>query len=332
MRRGFIAAGCWTVDHIKLIDNWPEEEGVAEIVGTDKQGGGSAHNLGIDIRKLDPSMPVAAIGLLGQDADGDYLENLALQQGVDIQQLHRSDQAQTSYTDVLSVQSSGTRTFFHYPGTNNWLTPDHFSFKQSQAKILHLGLLGLHQQLDQQWNAHANGWVAVLQEAKRCGLKTNIEMVSIGSARNREICIPCLPYLDSLIVNDQEMGSLAGMQTNDGRHVDVGACEAAAKKVLTRGEMELVVVHYPQGAICVTRDKQVLRSQSVQMDTQNIVGSVGAGDAFAAGMLYAMHEDWNLSDALELAHAAAAVSLLSATSVGAMKNVQACLDYARQLG
>jgi len=41
------------------------------------QGGGSAHNLGMDIRKLDSAMPVAAIGLLGQDTDGDYLHNLA---------------------------------------------------------------------------------------------------------------------------------------------------------------------------------------------------------------------------------------------------------------
>ena len=64
-RRGFICGGSWAVDRIKLVDQWPDQETLALITATDQQGGGSAHNFGVDIRKLDPTMPVDAIGLLG---------------------------------------------------------------------------------------------------------------------------------------------------------------------------------------------------------------------------------------------------------------------------
>ena len=74
LRRGFICAGCWTLDRVKLIDAWPEEESLAMIDEIDRQGGGSAHNVGIGLKRIDASMPVEGIGLLGHDADGDFLD------------------------------------------------------------------------------------------------------------------------------------------------------------------------------------------------------------------------------------------------------------------
>ena len=72
-RRGFICAGCWTLDRVKLIDTWPQEESLAMIGEIDRQGGGSAHNVGIGLKRIDAALPVESIGLLGTDADGDFL-------------------------------------------------------------------------------------------------------------------------------------------------------------------------------------------------------------------------------------------------------------------
>ena len=68
--------------------------------------------------------------------------------------------------------------------------------------------------------------------------------------------------------------------------------------------------------------------KSVAVEPKNIVGSVGAGDAFAAGMLYALHENWPLQNALQLAHATAAASLRSATTVEAVETVEKNLTMA----
>ncbi len=327
-RRGFVCCGSWAVDRIKLIDRWPEQEKLAQISGNDKQGGGSAHNLGVDIRKLDSTMPVDAIGLLGDDSDGDFLLKQAGAIGIDTTQLHRTDGAATSYTDVMSVTTTGRRTFFHHVGTNDLLTPDHFDFSATNCRVLHLGLLGLHRCLDNPWKEDANGWVTILKKAKSAGLDTNVELVTIEGERVRQACLPCLAYLDTLIVNDHEIGGLAAIPTVRDGQTDRIRCREAAQAVLEEGNMRLVAVHFPEGAICVAADGQVFESKSVPVPPEGIGSTVGAGDAFAAGMLYALHEGWPIRNALELAHAVAASSLRSQTAVGSVVDVDSCLEMA----
>lgn len=317
-RRGFVCAGCWTADRIKHIDAWPAEETLAMILGIDCHGGGSAHNFGHDIRRLDPGMPVEAIGLLGQDPDGDFLFNAALAAGMDVAGLRRHDTLQTSFTDVMTVRGVGRRTFFHHTGTNDALSPVEFNFSTSRARVLHLGLLGLHATLDSSWDDEANGWVAVLKAARSRGLKTNIELVSIDPVRQREIALPCLPYLDTLIVNDHEIGSLAGIETIIAARTDAAACERAARDVLALGSMEIVVVHWPAGAVAVTSDGLAVQCAARMVASSDVRGTVGAGDAFAAGVQLVLHDEGSIEDALALGHAAAAASLLAPDAVSAV--------------
>ncbi|MFW2332983.1 carbohydrate kinase family protein [Ilumatobacter sp.] len=325
-RRGFVSGGSWVLDHIKLVDHWPIEETLAQIIGTDQQGGGSGHNFGVDITKLDPTMPVEAIGLLGSDADGDFLAERAREAGIDTRQLRRTDAAATSYTDVVSDTTTGRRTFFHHVGTSDLLTPDDFDFSQTGCRVLHLGLLGLHGILDHPWRDDPNGWVTILKKARSAGLETNIELVSIDADRIRRTCRPCLAHLDTLIVNDHEIGALADLPTVRDGTTDVALVREAAESILAAGAMRLVVVHHPDGAICASRDGQIVERPSVPVPPERIGSTVGAGDAFAAGMLYALHEAWPIAHALELAHATAAASLRSPTTVGSVEDVDTCLE------
>lgn len=331
MKRGFICAGCWTTDRIKIVDRWPAEEELSRITGHDQQGGGSAHNVGIDIRKLDSTMPVSTVGMLGDDADGNYLFNQAKAHQIDTRQLHRTQQKATSYTDVITVSNTGKRTFFHHTGANDLLVPSHFDFSHSSAKILHLGLLSVHAGMDATADNEDNGWSTVLRKAQAQSILTSIEMVSIDQARNRELVKPCLPYIDYLIVNDHEIGAIADIHTLNKGETDVELCIKAAYQVLELGTMMSVTVHFPSGAICVTRDGKLHTAPAFSVPQRYIKGSVGAGDAFVAGFLYAMHENWPVEKALSLAHAVAAVSLGSATTVGSVKTVQRCQKIAHAL-
>jgi sugar/nucleoside kinase (ribokinase family) len=91
-------------------------------------------------------------------------------------------------------------------------------------------------------------------------------------------------------------------------------------------------VHFPSGAIAVTRDGTVTRRPSVRVPQSAIVGANGAGDAFAAGRLYGLHEDWSLERCLALAHASAATSLRGASTTGTVERWQACLQLAEGWG
>lgn len=197
-RHGIIAACSFTVDRIKIIDEWPEQEHLAQIVQTDQQGGGCGHNLAVDVRKLDSGLPVEAIGLIGDDADGEFLLNRVREAGIDTTQLVRTDGLVTSFTDVMSTVESGRRTFFHHPGTHDHVTPEHFDLERCHGKILHLGLLGVHARMDTKWTDDSNGWVSVLRQARSLGIHTNLELVSISAEKIREVALPCLPLSEHI--------------------------------------------------------------------------------------------------------------------------------------
>ena len=332
-RRGIISAGTWALDRIKLVDTWPREEHLAKIIDTDMQGGGSGHNLAVDIRRLDATVPVDAIGLLGTDADGDFLIAGAKQEGVNVEQLHQTGEDRTSFTDVMSDSNTGKRTFFHYTGTNDLLSPVHFNFDLTRGKILHLGLLGVHKTMDSPWREYENGWVAVLAAAREQGIATNLELVSISEKQIQALALPCLPWLDTLIINEYELSALSGMKVTDkSGEISADCCVEAATSLFDKGSMTLVVVHYPQAAIAVSSNGQVIIKPGFKVHPSWIKSAVGAGDAFAAGMLYGIHENWSCEASLELGHACAAASLRAATTVGSVESVAACLQFAAGAG
>jgi len=331
-RHGFVTGGTWCADHNKLVDRWPTEEDLAIILGEDIRGGGSACNLALDIRRLDPAMPVATIGLLGDDADGRALAEQAEEAGLDCGGLVIMPGRRTTFTDAFTTKDTGRRTHLYHPGTSGDLTPDHFLFADSRARILHLGLPGLHAQMDAAWRGDTNGWVAVLKAARAAGLKTNFEMCSLPAARLHDIVTPCLAHLDYLIVNEFEIAALAGRPVKLGQDTDIDSCLANALQVLAGGSMELVIVHFPTAAIAVTRQGRQVITPSVNIPSDQIAGSNGAGDAFAAGALYGLHEGWALGRVIELAHAAATASMRHIGTTDAMMAWSDCLALASEYG
>jgi sugar/nucleoside kinase (ribokinase family) len=277
-------------------------------------------------------MPVATIGLLGDDADGHILKTQAQREGLDCSGLVTLAGCRTTFTDAFTSEETGRRTHLYYPGASGLLTPDHFDFDGSRARILHLGLPGLHEQMDKPWNGDLNGWVTVLKKARKAGIKTNLEMCSLPAQRLVEVVTPCLGHLDYLIINDFEVAALANRPVRHGEDVDPRECLANANDVFDRGSMELLVVHFPRGAIAIQRGADPLVTPSAAVPKGAIAGSNGAGDAFASGILYGIHRGWPLRDALQLAHASAAASMRHIGTTDGIERWQDCLALARCYG
>jgi sugar/nucleoside kinase (ribokinase family) len=331
-RRGIICGGSWCVDRNKLIDHWPEQETIAGILAEERQGGGNGANASVDLKRLGAPFPVEAAGLLGDDSDGRFLLQLCRDMGIDARQMHLTDKVPTAYTDVMTVKATGRRTFFYSPGSHDLCSPDHFDFSLTNAAILHLGLPGTLATMDGPWLDEPSGWVATLKKARAAGLRTNLELCPVADSVNRDLTRPCLPYLDFLIINDAEAGAVAGIPTVKGAVTDVAACERAGLAIREWSAAELIVVHFPLGCLALTRAGTVTRQTSVNVPQSVIKGSNGAGDAFAAGMLFGIHEGWPLEECLRLAGATAAASLRSVTTNGAVENWRACLQLAETWG
>ena len=57
------------------------------------------------------------------------------------------------------------------------------------------------------------------------------------------------------------------------------------------------------------------------------MGSTGAGDAFAAGVIYALHQEWDLASAMELGGVSSNFNLRSATATGGAVSLEKMQEF-----
>ena len=109
--------------------------------------------------------------------------------------------------------------------------------------------------------------------------------------------------------------------------------EAAAVLCLSDRQVQRLLKTFREdGAVALRRDGTLSMRPSVKVAQSEIAGSVGAGDAFYAGVLFGLHEDWPLQRCLDLGNAAAATSLHSPTTSASIRPWADCLAYAESRG
>src|SRR5271157_3101614 len=129
MRTGILAGGNWIRDHVKTVDAWPAQDGLANIVGRSEGNGGGPYNVLKDLSKLRAPFPLSGLGLVGNDEDGRAILDDCAASGIDTVQMRTVADCRTSYTDVMTVRATSRRTFFHDRSANARLGPEHFDFQ-----------------------------------------------------------------------------------------------------------------------------------------------------------------------------------------------------------
>lgn len=331
-RRGVLAAGNFIVDCVKLIDQWPAQDSLAVILSEEHHNGGGPYNVLKNLAKLGADYPLAAIGCLGDDAHGSHIRADCERHRIDARGLLLTAEAATSYTDVMTVNGSGRRTFFHQPGANALLEPAHFDFRESRHRLFYLGYLLLLARLDSPGPSGRPAAAEVLARARAAGLVTALDCVSENSDRFHRVVAAVLPEVDLLFANDFEAEKLTGLALGRGALLDRTAFVAAASRLLGMGVRSCVVIHAPEGVCAVTAAGEEHWQPAVRMPPDLLAGAAGAGDALAAGVIYGWHEEWSLSRSLELGVCAAAASLRHTSCSETVGPAAACLEMGRSLG
>ncbi|MDB6169653.1 MAG: PfkB domain protein [Verrucomicrobia bacterium] len=332
MRSGIIAGGNWITDHVKVIDHWPAEDSLATVLSLTLGNGGGPYNVLKDLARMGASFPLAGIGLVGDDADGRRILDDCRAHRIDTAQLRMTGGRPTSYTDVMSVQATGHRTFFHDHGANALLAPHHFDFAGTSARRFHLAYLLLLDVLDAPGEDGRPRAVDVLRRARQAGLKTSLDCVSAGGERQRALVMPVLPEVDVFFSNDYEAEQVTGLTLGRGDTLDRAAVERAAASFVKSGVRDWALIHFPEAACACSSAGEVLWQPSVRMPAAEIRGTAGAGDAFAAGVLFGLHEEWPMTRCLELGACTAAASLRQPTCSDSVVPVDDCLALGRQFG
>ena len=304
------------VDNVKTVASWPEKGMLVQILDVTRAVGGSVCNSGIDLKTLDPSVAVRALGKVGADDAGDFALSVLKAKGLDCSRVKRVDGVPTTFTDVMTVGGTGERTFFNMHGADSRLTPDDIDVSRLDCDIFHLGYLLLLDGLDAPDAEYGTKAARLLAKVQAAGVKTSVDIVSEQSERFPKIVRPALKYCDYLVVNEIE-GSLAtGLPCRgaDGT-VTAEALSRIAEALFALGVREKVVLHCPEMSVCRSADGAVSAVPSLELPPEWIKGAVGAGDAFCAGMLYSFLTGLSDEAGMKLASCAAAANLAATDSV-----------------
>ncbi|MBQ8409057.1 MAG: carbohydrate kinase family protein [Clostridia bacterium] len=299
---GIAVAGTILVDKLNEIRAYPASGELTKILSVSRAVGGLVPNVGIDIKRIDFSIPVKAVGKIGNDGEGDFLAQQLTANGVDVTHLVRGDSA-TSFTDVMSIVG-GQRTFFTYPGACADFGVTDVDFDHLDVKMLHLGYFLLLDKVD------GGDGVSILKRAKKQGIKTSIDMVSENSNRYH-IVKDCLRYTDNVIVNEFEAGMIAGIEPK------IENLEQIARTIKEMGVSERVIIHMPEIGVCLS-DNGFFELPSWNLPEGFIKGKTGAGDAFCAGALIGIYRDLDEMGILTLASKAATASLSATDAISGM--------------
>ena len=332
-RRGLLAGGNWIIDQVKLIDVYPQPEQLANIRGQSEGTGGDAYNVLVDLANTGTPFPLLGAGMVGQDALGRRILDDCRARRIDSRHLVATPKAPTSYTDVMTEQGHGRRTFFHARGANALWRGDDLDFSRIPARIFHLGYLLLLDALDEPDARYGTKAARLLASAQAAGIKTSVDVVSEDSDRFARIVNPALQHVDYCILNEIEAGKTTGFSVRQpGGQMDLVALRHAAGALLQQGVRELVVIHFPEGAFARARRGEDFWQPALKLPKGYIKGTAGAGDAFCAGVLIGLHEGWEIPRCLLTGVCIAAASLSDATCTAGVKSLKSSLALSRKYG
>jgi len=315
-RRGIFVAGIWVVDYIKIINKWPEQNMAAYILEESKSVGGGPYNVLACLDQMECNFPLYAAGLIGNDDKGDYIRSEVQKLNINTDLLNSIERFSTSYSDVMSVEKTGSRTFFHDKGANSAFGISDIEKIKTGAKIFHLAYLLALDKLDTADKEYTVVAARLLHNKQKEGYLTSVDLVSIDSTKYNDVVKPCLKYTDYLIINDYEAEQTSGIKIRENNSLKPDNLVKAANKLFEYGVNKMVVIHMPEGGYVRTVSGQSIFSPSFIISKKDIKSTVGAGDSFCAGCLYGLHEKYELKNMLDIANAYASFTIRSNKTVG----------------
>lgn len=258
--------------------------------------GGSAANTASALGKLGTRSYLWTT--IAQDEFGAILLRLLHEYGVEIDYIQHNGNKKTGVSIALTNHQD--RSFVSYRGTNEDL-----DFNQIQdrdiAEHSYLHVSGFN------WKKNFGGYLGLFQRAKRLGVRTSLDLgwTEFDTYRNR--LLELLPYVDYFFPNEMEAFALT--QSSD---------ISTALKCLSKKTEVPVITLGSKGAITLWQGKEYFQP-SFHVES---IDSVGAGDSFDAGFLWAIGQGIFPPEALKIANACGALTTTGVGGAGAAPSLE----------
>ncbi len=319
--KGIVGLGMWCVDTTYKLNLLPERGKLEPILNSFQCVGGGPSNVLTDLRSLGFKYPMIAMGSIGADTNASIIKKHCQKYQIQTQLLTVSKTIPTSHT-VCMYEKQKERTFLYFAGANSLLNTHHFKLNKliNRPKILYVGYITLLGKLDHFSNKQTR-LHKVLKQAKKNEILTVLDLVSNKDPKFQKIVFSSLPFIDYLLLNEIEAQLLFKKPIlSSKKKLNKKQLISVSRKIFKKGIQKALIIHTSEESLYLSRDK-VIHTKSKKLPKGKIINSVGAGDAFCAGFIYGVHENWDLKTILSKAHAAGTAMMKVDASSGKLPNI-----------
>lgn len=239
-----------------------------------------------------------AVGGYGRDMMGDWAVDRIGQFGIDTSGLARIDGVPSSSSIVLT-RADGSRPALHVRGaTGHFVVEDADFDRVTDARVFHLGGVGLMDAMDGERNAR------LMAHAKARGCITTVDVFA-GSPADLPDVEAVLPHTDYFIPSVEEARALTGLSEPD----------EMARFFFDRGAGACIFTLGADGAYYRHQGGETFTVPAYRIDVKC---TCGCGDVFNAGFAAGLLRGMDAREAVQLAQACSA---LNATGLGSQAGV-----------
>ncbi len=290
---------------------------LADVEHFSRHVGGSSANIAVGLARL--GLSVGIIGCLGQDALADYLLGFLRQERVDTQfvQLAKGYRTSLCLTEVSPPERFPQVFYRQRPADTRVVVGEAelASVRQSRMFVTNGTSLSA--------SPAREATVAAIKTAREAGVRLVLDIDYRDSSWNSpedagKEARAVLPWVDVVLGNEDEFAILTGTRDPS----------AQMKATFDLGPSLLVRKLGAKGVEAHTRE----RSLTVEPCPVRVVCTIGAGDGFAAGFLFALFQNLPLIECLRYGNAVAAVVVSRVSCSDAMPTLEEVKEYLRPSG
>ena len=280
---------------------------LSEVEHFSRHVGGSSANIAVGLARL--GVKVGIISCVGKDLLADYLLDFLSQEGVDTQYVRLAEGYGTSLclTEV-SPPDRFPQVFYRHRPADTQVSiggPEQEFIRNSRIFVTNGTSLSA--------SPAREATATALMTARKSQVRTVFDMDYRESSWNSskeagEQARKVIPWIDVILGNVDELSILTGESNGT----------AQAKTVFGMGASLLVRKLGARGVEVYTANE----SFAVPPYPVQTLCTIGAGDGFAAGFLYALYKEKSLTDCLNYGNAAAAIVVSRVSCSDAMPKLQ----------
>ncbi|HEY3792255.1 MAG TPA: ribokinase [Bradyrhizobium sp.] len=244
--------------------------------------GGKGANQAVSAAKL--GAPTTLIGRLGGDAFGRELKAFLAAQSIDLSFVQESADAHTG-TAIITL-ANADNTIVVIPGANELVSPEDVAAPQLAKGDIAVS----------QFEIPLPTVAAFFKRARAAGATT-----ILNPAPAIAVDAELLDLVDILILNESELGLLAGAELGDGH--DAARVIDAAKSLQGDGKRIVCVTLGKRGVLALVDGRPLI----VEGRAVEAVDTTGAGDCFVGAVAAQLAVSTSIGDALNYANVAASI-------------------------